>query len=511
MFLGSVNMRRKPYGLFLWLMMAGAVPSAPVRPPEAGQEKVLVRIKGGSEAMDALRRRPMDFASPAGRDRADAVVSADELGSLLAQGYKIEILQRESDFSGASIDLFYHTYDETVARLLAVAQAYPQIVKLEEVGQSARFGLPIWAAKISDHPAEDEDEPAFLVDGMHHAREPLGNEICLALLDHLVSGYGRDSRVTGWVDDGEIWIIPVINPEGFKYITDNALASPWWRKNLRDNNGNGLVDPGYDGVDLNRNYDFNWSYGGSTNPADWTYRGPSPFSEAETKAKRDLAVREKFVASLTFHSYGEVVLYEWSWPGTNARTPEDRLIRNTAAQIAGRIAKKDGRGTYDYEPQGGYNQSSPWIYGTQGTLEFLVETGTSFIPLEAAEIQGIVHSNLQGIFYLLDRIHGPGVTGRVRDAESGAPLKAAVAVRSADDFRYVEPRSSDGRTGRFRRILDPGRYELAAIAPGYRPAATTVDVADRLVAKDIFLAPIRPGSPPPPGNPATAPARFLPY
>jgi len=454
-------------------------------------ERLLVRITSTPERMMALSERPLDFASMASKTPRDVVVTPKELADLISEGYQVEILERESDLAGQSIDPFYHTLEETHEYLETVERLYPYLAKLHTVGKSTRFSLPIWALKISDNPDEDEDEPAVLIDAMHHAREPLGNEISLAFIDYLVSRYGWDERVTSWVNDFEIWVIPVMNPEGYKYLVDNSLVSPWWRKNLRDNDSNGAIDLDYDGVDLNRNYDLNWTYAGSSSPADWTYRGPSPFSEDETRAKRDLALRERFAVAITYHSYGETVMYQWSWPRTDGRAPDHNLLRKMASEMAGRIQSLSGTGTYTYSRQTAANQSSPWIYAVMGTLEFLVETGTSFIPLDSSVIRTVVETNLEGLFYLLERLRGPGITGRVIDRKTGSPLEALVSIMEIDDFSTIEPRKSHPSTGRFIRLLEPGKYTLKVTAPGFNPARLSLEIGEKIKERDIILLPLR--------------------
>ncbi|RLE03067.1 MAG: hypothetical protein DRI99_05325 [Candidatus Aminicenantes bacterium] len=328
-----------------------------------------------------------------------------------------------------------------------------------------------------------------MIDGMHHAREPLGNEICLAFIDYLLSNYGVEEKVTSLVNNYEIWIIPILNPEGYKYLVDNNLSSPWWRKNLRDNNNNGLIDPDYDGVDLNRNYDFNWTRLGSTNPASWTYQGPAPFTEKETQAKRDLTLNEKFVASVSYHSYGEVILYQWSWPDSGLRAPDDDVTWTIAMQTARRIPRLRREGIYSFPRQTAASQSGPWMYGVAGVLEFLVETGTSFIPL-GPEIQEIVTDNLQGLFYLFDRLKGPGVRGKILDWKTKQPLEAVVSIIEKDDFRYIYPRRSHPQTGTFIRLLEPGEYTIKVSAPGYQSNWRKIQIKDKMETVTLYLLPL---------------------
>ncbi len=455
-------------------------------PSPGSTERYLVRVKGETQKLRELASKPFDFASSAIKEYLDIVVTEKELLELLASGFQVEILQRERE-AATALDPLYHTYEQTVAILQQAERTYGHIARVFVIGQSTRFGLPIYALKISDNVLQDEDELAFYIDGMHHAREPLGNEISLAFIDYVLNNYGREPRVTRWVDEYEIWVVPILNPEGYKYIVDNNLSSPWWRKNLRDNNNNGKIDPDYDGVDLNRNYDYNWHYGGSTNPADWTYRGPFAFSEKETQAKRDLALRERFVASVSYHSYGEEVMYCWSWPQSGARAPDHDLILEIASEMAKRIKNEAGTGHYSLARLSGANQSPIWMYGRLGTLEFLIETGTSFIP-PGYKIKPIVDANLEGLFYLLDRLTGAGIKGRVLDVGARQPIEAEVSILEIDDFNYIWPRTSDPKTGRFVRLLRPGKYTLLITSADYNYRVLSVTIGNNMLAAEIGLS-----------------------
>ncbi len=347
----------------------------------------------------------------------------------------------------------------------SLAAVHPDLVRLEQIGVGSRLGLPIWAVKVSDNVSVDEDEPTVLFTGVHHAREPLGAKITLALMKYLVSRYGRDPRVTNWVDNTSVWFVPVVNPEGYKYVMDNRLPFPWWRKNLRDNDGDGKFDPLIDGVDLNRNYDYNWDQGGDGYPGSWFYRGRRPFSEPEVRALRDLALRENFVFGIGYHSYGESILFPW---GNFDRPPDEDVILDIASHMASRIRRVDGKGHYALLPLNGrVGQSSIWMYGALRTIDFIVEVGTDYFP-DNQDVSRIVAQNVKGAVYLLERLHGPGITGHVFDAETGAPLNAEIAVVE-NSAPYVRPRHTDPRSGRYDRILLPGVYTVEFRSEGYLP------------------------------------------
>jgi len=121
------------------------------------------------------------------------------------------------------------------------------------------------------------------------------------------------------VDNYEIYVMPMANPDGHVYVENHSSgpSSYWWRKNRRDNGG------GVYGVDLNRNYSYKWGYddrGSSPNPSSSTYRGPAAFSEPEATAIRNLMKSVNFKFALDYHSYGEYILIPYGYD-TVARAP----------------------------------------------------------------------------------------------------------------------------------------------------------------------------------------------
>ena len=116
----------------------------------------------------------------------------------------------------------------------------------------------------------------MLYAGAQHAREWITPEMNRRLMHHVLDSYGTDRQITRLLDTTELWFLPVANPDGYDltFTPGNRL----WRKNLRDNNGDGQISAG-DGVDLNRNFAYKWGYdneGSSPDPASETYRGPGP-------------------------------------------------------------------------------------------------------------------------------------------------------------------------------------------------------------------------------------------
>jgi hypothetical protein len=371
-------------------------------------------------------------------------------------------------------------------RFFELAETHPRLVHIEKIGESTSWRQPMWGIRLSDNPAIDEDEPAVLFTGVHHAREPLGALICLSVMDELLANYGKNRQYTRLVDSLEIWFVLIVNPDGYEYIMQNQLQFPWWRKNLRDNNGDGVFDPLVDGVDLNRNYDFNWDEGGDGNPASWFYRGGRPFSENEIQALRDLAWRQNFLVGISFHSYGESVLYPW---GNFHRPPDQELIYDIARRCAEKIGRLSNHGSYNVLPLNGrVGQSSIWMYGELGTIDYIIETGEAYFAAPE-DIPRITRENTKGALFLLERALCGGVTGHVRDRETGKPLAAEIHVNGCDAV-YVKCRQADAAYGRFDRLLFPGQYTLEIRASGYK-TETLANVAirpDFMTAVEIELS-----------------------
>ncbi len=170
---------------------------------------------------------------------------------------------------------------------------------------------PIWAIKISDNPEDDEDETEVFINATIHAREAIVPMIAMNTAEMLAQNYGIDQRITDIVDNTEIWILPVVNPDGYTYNEEiEPDGGGMWRKNKRRYN-----DLLY-GVDLNRNFDFHWGYDDRGSSPEWnaaTYRGDSPASEPETQVMQNFVNSRNFAAVANYHSHGDMILVPYSY------------------------------------------------------------------------------------------------------------------------------------------------------------------------------------------------------
>ncbi|MEZ4655867.1 MAG: M14 family metallopeptidase, partial [Candidatus Eisenbacteria bacterium] len=325
----------------------------------------------------------------------------------------------------------FHTYSETTDELNAIHAEFPNITTAPASIGTTDEGREILSIKVSDNPNVDENEGEILFDGVHHAREIMTVEMNLSFCRYLCENYGIDPVVTQLVDSREIWFVPIVNPDGIVYNeTTNPAGGGMWRKNRKVNQGSSCR-----GVDLNRNYDFEWvGTGSSTDPCSDVFRGPSPNSEQEIQALTNFIDAHEFVCWQSYHSVAALVLFPWGY--TSAHTPDDATFRVMAAEMARDSGYQTGQPTEVlYNVNGaafdwGYGRDDlhPKIFG------FTTEIGGSgFWPAES-ERDGLIAENLHSNLYLCQ------VAGARLDL--GFRQRARRGQRGTDPGETVDPSPS---------------------------------------------------------------------
>jgi hypothetical protein len=337
-------------------------------------------------------------------DAVTAYVSPLDRKALLDAGLSFDVQEedagafiRQRIASWEPSALSYHSYATLVPDLYALEAS--GIAKVYDIGDSLE-GRDIVAVRISDLPDVDEGEPAVLLVGCHHAREWISVEVPFLIAQHLVDNYATDPQVRDLVDEGEIWILPMLNPDGHQYsVTRYRL----WRKNRRDN-GDGSF-----GVDLNRNYEAGWGGPGSSGATDSEiYRGTAPFSEPETQALRDffLDPTYDFRAMISYHNYGQLVLYPWGH--SYIKAPDNHMLDRIAREMEIRIEAVHGK-NYRAGPSNSLYLSSgtaeDWTYDVSGIPSYNIELRPAFFfpgfLLPPAQIQPTADENIPAALYLM--------------------------------------------------------------------------------------------------------------
>jgi MYXO-CTERM domain-containing protein len=211
----------------------------------------------------------------------------------------------------------YRSFEAVLARLAALVAAQPGRVTTVEIGSSLE-GRMIRGVRITNPGADDR--PVVLVQGCQHAREWSAVAASVYAAEQFATA-ASGGYLDGLLDQVELVVVPVFNPDGYAYSWD---VDRFWRKNRRDDTG----------VDLNRNWSVAWGgEGASADPLAEDYRGAAPFSEPETIAMRDLiAADPAMIALLDVHSFGQLLLYPWGYGVVDS--PDDAQFADLVADMA---------------------------------------------------------------------------------------------------------------------------------------------------------------------------------
>ncbi len=422
------------------------------------------------EQLDTLLSLTDDVWSEAvGVDELDVRVSPDQFDRLVKSGLPFDVfiadvqalIDAEADslrLRGADPFGNYMDNAQVVAYLNTLAALRPDLAQTLVIGQTVE-GRNIVALRITGPGAGPK--PAVVYHGCEHAREWISVPVPLFLADRLIRDYEADLGIRRLVDRCEFYVVPVFNVDGYVY---SWTSERLWRKNRR-NNGNGTF-----GVDINRNWGYQWGGAGSSGTSsNDTYRGPSAFSEPETRAMRDLLLGlPQLVTYNDIHSYSQLLL--WPWGYTPTLTPDEAIFREAALGMIARIfapyqeSYKPGAVNATLYPASGV--SIDWTYGVLGVFGYsfeLRDTGSTGFLLPAAQIRPNCEEIFPALMHQADYYSAP-----VRvDFPVGLPAVLAPGASNTIRARITAARQAvdpDGAT-LFYRTTDAGPYSSASFVP----------------------------------------------
>ncbi|XP_053318054.1 carboxypeptidase A1-like [Spea bombifrons] len=241
----------------------------------------------------------------------------------------------------------YHTLDEIYSWIDNLVSEYPKLVSKINIGHSSE-GRPLYVLKFST----GDNKPAIWIDNGIHAREWITPATGIWTAKKIASSYGKDSLVTDIIEQLDIFLLIVTNPDGYSYTHS---TNRMWRKTRSINVGSQCV-----GVDPNRNW--NAGFGGpgsSSNPCAETYHGAYPHSEPEIKSVADFILDHGNVkALLTIHSYSQMLLFPYGY--TNSLAPDHEELNELAKKAATALSSL-------YETRYTYGTTIATIYQADGT------------------------------------------------------------------------------------------------------------------------------------------------
>jgi len=226
---------------------------------------------------------------------------------------------------------FYSTWrdlDTLDARIESLVQASGGLATIEVAGQSLQ-GRDIKIVRLRGagwSPGKTRVFVSYVV----HAREWISAMGGAYQVEQLIEHVKQNPN---YLDETEVVIMPMTNPDGFLY---SQTSERMHRKNMAQNSGSSCI-----GVDINRNFDVNWSgEGASSNPCSDTFYGSSAASEPETQVLVGVLNEAPTAVHIDVHSYTQLIISSYGYTtAPNPRASEYRqvgsLIQDAMRQVAG--------------------------------------------------------------------------------------------------------------------------------------------------------------------------------
>jgi hypothetical protein len=347
----------------------------------------------------------------------------------------------------------YPTYTQYDSIMQSFPLQYPLLCSLDTIGTSIN-GKLILALRISENPDVKATNPEVFYTSTMHGDETGGYILMLRLADYLLSNYNDNPGVKELIDNLDIWINPLANPDG-TYNSGDAISSP-----VRFN---------ANGVDLNRNF------------PDPTL--PDMVYEKETVDMMSFMRKHRFVLSANFHAGAEIVNYPWDRWLSKLHADDawfhgiSRGYADTAHLYGGSGYMSDlengvTRGALWYVVYGGRQDfMTQYLHGREVTIELDYQHITP-----ASELPMLWDYNWHSLIgYLENAMYG--VHGGVFDSETHAALPAQVFIKGHDtDSSQVY---CDSLSGNFVRLLAAGTWPVTFSATGYSDTTISITVNDR--------------------------------
>lgn len=362
---------------------------------------VVIRVQPRSNAdvqlMDQFSDDPWTCGTSASGS-IDYRIAREKLATLTTLGIPFRVLiedvqalldadfaQRNDPFENRAYFDNYADYAAVSAYVNSLVTSYPGFVSRISLGSSVE-GREIFGMRVTSPvpPIGGTRKPVVVLNSLQHAREWITVTSNLYTTTELLSKYATDAVAKSILDEYELVIIPITNPDGYVYTwTNNRL----WRKNRR------VTGTNTRGIDLNRNWSVGWglSSGSSGSLSSDTYRGPSAFSEPETQALRNyMQSIPKVVAHIDLHSYSQLILRVWGYqytdpPGLASINRIGTAMRDSVSTSTG-AAYTFGGSEILYLASG---TAPDWVFGTLGAFSVTAElrdTGTNGFVLPTSFI-----------------------------------------------------------------------------------------------------------------------------
>ena len=354
----------------------------------------------------------------------------------------------------------YPTYNTYLAMMDTFRTRYPALCEIDTILDETPANHKILCAHISNNLNDNEGKPSVLFISTIHGDEPVGYYMMLRLIDYLLSNYGTNTYVTQLVNNVDIWICPLHNPDGTYYTSNNQLnEAPV-------------------SIRYNRHYqDLNRSFPeAGQQPAKSDY-------EPEVEAMMTFMGAHNFTLAANMHGGAEVFNYPWdtwmTWQRSHADAAWWEYVGHRFADTC-----QHYNSNYMDEENDGVTEGGDW-YVITGSMQDYHNwyLGTRHVTIEVGDDK-VISSNQLPYYWgyirasLLNLIGEAdnGIHGTVTDSITGEPLEALVYIANHDlDHSYVETSLPHGD---YHRPIKGGDYAVIYSADGYLPKTIVTHIAD---------------------------------
>lgn len=366
---------------------------------------------------------------------------------------------------------YFRTYEQVKAAMFELQAAYPNLVRVEDVGDSAEKVAGMAdrdiLALVLTNQSIDGAKPTTVHSAGIHAREVANPEVLMTFAKRLLEGHGTDPEATMMLNTRETVLVPILNPDGHAVVENGYAGTPGG--NIMQRKSTAATTRGM-GVDLNRNFDYKWGGpGASASPRNETYRGPSAGSEPETKALQQLIASKKPAFFMDWHSHSKLNLYPWG------DTREPTKDHNSFKAVAQKLTTYNGytpQQAVDLYPTSGTTED--YGYGAHGVPSLTIETGTQFHQTDA-DFQKTLAENLPVLSYIVKTADAPFQRVLGPDA---LDVKVDAAARTVS-ARITDQNNGKQMLAGAELVLDPHA------APGTGVALQAADGAFDQVAESV--------------------------
>ena len=354
----------------------------------------------------------------------------------------------------------YPTYSTYLAMMDTFQTRYPQLCRIDTILTVTPNNHSILCAHISNNLNDNEGKPSVLYTSTIHGDEVVGYYMMLRLIDFLLTNYNTNTYITDLVNNLDIWICPLHNPDGTYHTSDNQINN--WPVSIRYN---------YNWEDLNRVF------------PEISLPVTRSQYEPEVEAMMQFLAAHNFTLAANLHGGAEVFNYPWdSWTSSQRSHADADWWEYVGHNFADTCHLYSN--TYMTEENNGVTEGGDWYVITGSMQDYHnFYLGTRHVTIEVCEDKVLSSNQLP---YYWDYVYHSflnliteadnGIHGIVTDSLTGEPLQALVYIENHDlDHSYVETTLPYGD---YHRPIKAGQYSVTYSAEGYLPKTIITTVAD---------------------------------